>query len=634
MAELRFDLSYGNNAFVTKPPPKNSQGITVDITWTSQFPNAVIGGTDFNWTGQNAKELNAYKLTGLSNGLGITEAVGLRIYVKCGSSWQLFFDGYINIADPKTKWECDSVTAPSVEIGRVDWFINQIKAFDFNYLKSIGIIQTSDYKKTPYCVTKISQAPLQEAMVALTELAVLKQGFESTRDISKDISKTIADGVSEATLLPPAGFTPVVVADIFQVGFDVFYIIACGTTLLAEGKKIIDSVWSFRKYKLSMREEDIWKRICQKLNLQFSSTIYSGIHKNATWMPKKSVIPSAGNPLSFIRPYNESASNNNCYGHPDENASDWVEYICNKYNGAVNIMLNPNTGNRTLYFEEKHYWNNIGVFTVPNTDPPGYTHNLPAPYNTNLLLLPWNYLVQFATDSTDETTLYRYKGTTCSKIISQNISVNVQRKVNGVGTIVSLPFAHAKRKDYLSNVENLLNTVINFIIQVIQDIINLVTAIYNAIAGVINLFGGNVQPLTPFLLPTNLLNNRLGWMEVSDDKFSLPKNFIGINSNGDWLINQFDEINNSAQMLMNQFHQKNLPTHGAQEELYVDKKFHFCCADYNAIRNKNVITSPDGRLGKFTKMKWDLHNDQATADYGIYTQITNNLHETTTVDGN
>lgn len=634
MGILRFDLEYGaGNGFATKSPPKNSESISAELSWTNQFANATVNGVDFVWVGQNAKDMWAYKNSGLSGGLGITEGIGLRIYEKYGTGWYMFFDGYVNLS--KAKWECDQVAAPSVQLYRTDWFVNKVKGFSFSYLKSIGVINYSDYKRTPYCVVKISQAPLQEALMALTELAVLKQGFETVRDISTLTSKTFGDAPQDVAgvpyLIPPTR----TLADTFQIGFDVVYLIACGTTLIVEAKKIIDSIWQFKKWKLCMREETIWKKICQHFQLQFSSTIYSqGIHKNKTWMPRKNAIRQ-GNTLNFTRGYSEVLNNTNYYGYPDGLASTFIANMCDQYFGEVAIRINPATGLNTLYFERRNNFNNVAVYTITNTaEGQVYTHNLPQPYMTNLTDLPWNYEVIYAIDPTDETTGDSYKGTSCSKNIHQTIIGSNARVSNGTGTIIQLTSSIARRKNHLTKVENLLNTVINAIISVLQAADNLIVAMYNGIAWVINLFGGNVQPLVPYQFPTNLLNNRLGWMEVTDDKFSTPKSFVGKQVGSDWVLDPNSESICSAQTLMNDFHQFALPTHGAQQELYSEKSFKMCVVDFISVQNTNVITSPDGRQGKFTKMTRTPHDEMCrSVDYGIFQTQTNNLSETTSIDG-
>lgn len=643
MPLVECELNYGSG-FALKDPPKNIQGLKINLVWINQFPNATVSGTDFIWTNKNAQELWARKKSGTNGGTGITEGVGLRLYMWCGTTREMFFDGYIDVGNDKTRWETDMVHAPSVETGRVDWFMNKAKSIPLRVLAKLAvgaqgrIVPATDYKKVPYCVVKISQAPLQEALVAITELAVLKQGFETARDIATLTTKATGDAATATATLGAA--TPTVAATVVEIGFDVVYLLGCAITLLAEGKKIIDSIWQFKKYKLAMLERTHFQRICEYLGMQYSSTIHSpnSVHYNATWMPKKSVIPLKQNPLNlFTRPYDESINfpnNAKVYGHYDGNASDFIETMCKKYNAAINIQLNPQTGVRTLYFEEKHHWNDFGVFVVPNTSANGYAHNNPQPFGTNIMQLPWNYLLAFATDDTDEGTLYRYQGTTCEKTILQNQVGNKLWTTRGKAVDVELECARALRKDYLSRVENLLNNVINFLIQIVQDIVNAITAIYNAIAWIINLFGGNVQPITPYQLPTNLLNNRLGWMELTDDKFGTPKSFIGIPSGSDWKIHPNNDIYCTAEYLMTTLHQKNLPTHGAQQDLYYDKLFKFCCADYNAIRNKNVLTTPTGLLGNFVSVDWTVWTEQAEANYGIYVTETNNLIEKTSTDEN
>lgn len=644
MPKLKFELNYGSG-YVEKPSPRNSQKMKIQLVWINQFPNATISGTDFIWDGINAKEMWARKASGISGGYGITEGVGLRISMWCGgNNWQQFYEGCVSLASNKTLWEKDQVTAPSVQTYRIDWFNTQIQSIPFDLLASLPvgapgrIIPSQDYKQVPYCVVKLSQAPLQKALTALTEGAVIKMGLESAKNISQLTARVSGDA---ATATATAGLaTPTVAATIVEISIESVYLITCAISLIVETKKVIDSIWDFKKYKLAMREQDHWKRICEYLGLQFSSTIYApgSKHENETWMPRKTIIPDLLNPLTvFTRPYDESINfpnNPNVYGHYDGLASSFVKTMQEKYNGACSIKKNAQ-GQNTLYFEEKHHFNVQAVFTIPNTiQGNGYAHNAPQPFGTNILDLPWNYLLSFATDDTEESTLYPYRGTTWSKNVSPTIVYNIGNCERGKGVQVNLECATAKRKNYLSEVENLVNDVINFLISVVQAIVNVIAGIINAIAWIINLFGGNVQPVTAPVLPTNLLNNRLGWLQVTDDKWTVPKSFVGMQQGTDWVLHPNSEAWCSANDLGNDFHIKNLPTHGAQMDIYRQKKFKFCCSDFNRILDDNVVTTPAGGLGNLFSLEWELETEEATADYGIYKVETNNFTERTTVDGN
>lgn len=638
MSNLKAQLNYGGTGWADVDPPENLSGIEIDADWTSQMPNATVGGVDLIWVGKNATNIWNYRTQGLSGGLGITEGIGLRLFLECGTNnWVQFFDGYVNLNDPKTKWECDKVTAPSVEIGRTDWALYKLKSFDFAYLRSIGLITQSDYKKTPYCILKLSQAPLQQAMLALTELAVIKSLADAIHDIQKDVTSLSGSAVG---ITPPTTImgTSVSTANVINIIDDGVTIVTDIITLAVGVKKIINSIWQFRKIKKCMREVDIWRKIAQQLNVNFASTIYSSSsHANDTWMPKKYVIPNPSNPLvSFFRNYNEEFDNN-AYGHPDGLASSWVAEMCKKYNGAINIFTDPTTGQRTLHFEEIHHWNNQAVYTIPNTiNNNDYAHNFPYPSTTNLGLLPWNYLYIYATDATDEVTLWRYQGTSCSKNVRQTTTNDIHHVNGGKGIEIRMSCAIGKRKNYLNEAETIVNGILNVFIGLAQAVVNTIAAIENGIISFLNLFGLNIPYVTPPIYPTNILNNRLGWLEVSDDKWQNPKTFTGIQqSNGDWALDPSSELICAANTMMTNFHQFNLPTHGNQQEIFPEKHMKLCCSDYLKILNKNILTTPDGtQFGKFTKMKWNPKTETATVDYSIYKIITNNLIETTVVDGN
>lgn len=85
--------------------------------------------------------------------------------------------------------------------------------------------------------------------------------------------------------------------------------------------------------------------------------------------------------------------------------------------------------------------------------------------------------------------------------------------------------------------------------------------------------------------------------------------------------------------LMEDFHVLNMLDHN-QYITYRDKRFKMSVADYLQIADNNVLKTPDGRLGKFEKIMYDLHNDQAiSVDYRVKQRYTNNFTTTISTDG-
>jgi hypothetical protein len=635
MTNWIFQLDFGQG-FQVVDPPRNWQGIIVSILFTDDQPNGSLQGLNLEWTGETATLLNNYRNAGVTGGVGIYEGVGIRIY-PCAN--QLLFDGYIDLADASTTWECDRVIAPCVEKARTDSVNDLARGVSFAVLATLPvgsqgrIIPSVDYKKIPYCVTAIPDGT-QIALLSISNIVILRELQDLIKTIPQQIQSLIGAATTTAATLGAS--VALIVAEIIKTVLYILYLAAIIVAIVNMVKALIDNIWQSKKYKLGMREEDCWKRMCQYFGLGFSSTIYSNTSafKNATHIPAKNVIPSTANPLNvFQRPYDESVgfpNNPDVYGHPDENCGDFIARMCQKYNAGVSII------NNVLYFEEVHYWNNSAAWQIPNTDEQGNTFNLPDPNKTNAAELYANYYIAFSTDQGDLNTIHRYKGTSCEVQVRPINTVNAQRRSQQNGIQIIFPEALAKRKQYLTRVEKALNQVINALSVFANTITSLVNGLINALNWAIGLFGGNttaVPTIPP--LPTNILNNRLGWMEMTNDSFSVPKTFIGVASGSDWHLHSNTEGIMSAANLMSNYHGKNLGTRGNQQLVYTDRQFKFCCDDFIMLQNRNVVLSPRGIPAKFRgELKWDIHNDIIrNAEWSEFTNFTNNLQETIIVDG-
>ncbi|MBU3681641.1 MAG: hypothetical protein FGM16_06855 [Flavobacterium sp.] len=637
--ELTFQMDFGNG-FQICGSPMNAAGIQLRVIFTDQHPNATIEGTDFEWVGQDAINLMNYYRGGLTGGRGVYEGVGLRIF-GCSSNNNaplMFFDGYIDLASPQAKFECDKVTAPCKETGRVDWLNDICRAIDFNFLAKLPlnsagrIVPSVDYKLTPYCINSIPSYT-QEMIMYISEFMLLKELYDVTKTIAQYINELLGDTSTAVATVGAASGT--LIATIAKVVLYVTYLFLIIVAIVNMTKALISGVIQTKKSKACMRAEDMFKRICQYFGLNFASTILQqGTYKDTTWMPQKNVIPDLTNPLNvFKRPQDESVNfpnNPNVHGHYDGNCSDFIATMCQVFKAEIKILGN------TLYFERWNYWNNMAQWKIPNSGAIGYTYNLQDPTMTNAAELPSNYLLMFATDQSELCTLERYAGTSWAATVSPLTIYNKKRLTHQNGVEVRLPCALAKRKEYLSKVEKLLNGVINVLYGFVNAVTSLINGLINGINAAIQFFGGQPATLgTIPQLPTNILNNRIGWLEVSGDSWSMPKIFIGRQAGSDWVIHQNNELYMSADQLAINFHGTVLATRGNQQLIYKNNTFKFCCDDYVKIINNNVVFDPLNRVAKITEFVWDLKNEQAVdVEYRVFTNFTNNLKETIVIDGN
>lgn len=640
------EMDYGQG-FVRKPLPLNWKGLSVHLGFANNTINASLTGTDFEWVEQNARELYTYYKAGITGGDGIYCSVGLRLFT-CGVNPFTLFDGYINLASASASIQCDKVTAPCVDTRQTDWIQALFGEIDFAFLAQLAaneagkIIPQTDFKLTPYFIHK-ERDYASLAMLALSDFEIIKETAHTIYKLSEYAGDILAH-TTESTLEIPAG-SPSVWTLLSKIAGLILYSIYLAfliTAMLSLLQVLISSFVQRKKYKLCMRERDCWQRISDYFNMPFTSTIYDSSaspYRDVTYMPEKNTIPDLSNPLNvFHRHYDESVNfpnNPKNYGYPNLNAATFVTQMLNKYNGTLAIITSPTTGQKSLYFEEKHHWNNQAVYTVLNTDKPGNTFNLPDPHSTNASELPSTLEVIFMTDESDTNTLKRYTGTSCAITVSPITIYNKWYVVSGAGKKVQIETALAKRKDYLTETENFLNTITNDIFGFFNAILSGFNTVIGAVNAAISLFGGNPAAIPNIpLLPTNIFNGRIGAMCLSDDEFKTPKSFIGIQSGTDWLISPNSEADHSGIGLMNNFHGKELATRGNQQLIYKNKTFPFCCKDFIALINKNVITTPDGFFGKIDDMQWNPYSERAeNTTYRIFRNFTTNIKETVVIDG-
>lgn len=635
MTDIQFEIDFGTG-FAVVPPPLNWQGLQIEITFTADHPSASLQATTLEWTGDIAQRINKYKKDGLTGGVGIFEGLPLRIKT-CTQPQELIFDGVIDLANASTTFECDLIRAAIKESGRIDWLNDIAGSFSFAYLKEIGIIQPSvDYKRIPYVITEIPNYT-QSVVMGISLFLTLKELFDVVKQINTlatEMSGDTTDAVATVGLTSASAVADIVKLIIYIIYF--FLIIATLVLLLLQ---MIENIIQPKKYKLGMLARDHFIRACSHLGLNFSSTILNtGQFKDLTIIPRKTVVPRQrqhnfmGNVLNiFDRPQDENSNfpnNPDVHGHFDGTFRDFIVAISKIFNAEIKIVGN------TLYFEEKHFWNNQSPFVIPNTGEPGFTFNLPDPHGINASELASNYFLTFAIDESELNTLHNFQGISVQVIMQPNIIHNRKNLLLTNLTEVRLDFAHAIRKENLTLPEQVLNIVLSIALGIINTFISLINAIINIVNWIISLFGGNSITINPLPTIPNPITARIGWLQLSNDSFAIPKLFMGVQAGSDWEIAQNDKVVLTAQNLMALFHGKNLATRGNQYLLYKDKKFKFCCPDYRKVRNNNIIGTPDGKRGILEKLLWDIYNDQAVnVDYRINNNFTNNLNEKIIVDG-
>lgn len=635
MALISFKINLGTG-FVPVDPPHNAGDTVIQRIWNNGNPSATVQAINYEWLGKTAQDLNKYRNAGLTGGTGITEGPGLQLFI--GNT--KFFEGCIDTANKSTLWECDRVTAPIKETGRIDWLKTTAESITFAYLRRLGMITTANYKKVPYTKTDVIDRA-QLTMLFLQEIVMTVQLIKALDDITSKSATTTGGAATEVATFGET--TGDLVADIINVVAEVIYIGTLVAAIVLTANQIFDQIVETKRYKYAMRVEDLFNICCAYLSLQgtplqFSSTIFqSGPYKDVTVMPRKIVMPKNGITvldrllMIFERSANEVNSSKS-YGHPDGTLKELIDNLGVLFNTA------PVINNGKLFLEEKNSYGGNASYVLPDTGPEGYTFNYPDPHSTNAAELAAVYELVYATDVSDLNTIHEYEGT------SVEVSMLPVNVINRNNLLLSglkrknIPYAHAKRKEFLTFAEQELQFLVNLINGAMNALISALNGIISVINGIVSTFGGNTATIPSITyLPTDVMKGRIGWMELTNDTFDIPKIFIGHDVGGDWHIHPNNKQIMSAETILNTFHVKELATRGGQWNKFGDLrntcKIKYCLTDDLIIANNNYFTTSNGKKGKFDSVKWKPSTDTADASFGINENYTNNLHESIAIDG-
>lgn len=635
---IRFQLDIGQG-FFDVAPPINSKGLRPKVAFFDGVVQASLHETMLEWVGNEAVILQQYRADGNNGGVGIYEGPGVRVFA-CDAPGVMFVDGYLDLQGKDTRWECDMVSC-QFKVKNKQWLEEKAGGIDFAYLFDLPvgtpgkIVMTTDVKLTPYTVTAVTRNDRagQKMLILTTSFLTIRELYDVSCKVIQLTSEIIGwTGTTGATL----GATLLSLLSMFvQIGAYAVYIGLLLFSLITMIINIVKEVLQLKKYKMCMLDRVLMQRVAEYFGMNLSSTILQQSNwKNSTYMPPKNVIPDAVNPLNVFRRYYDESQNfpnsTEYRPYPEMNVSEYIRELCEFYRAGISIIGN------TLYFEKIRHFNQVSVFTIPNTGPVGYTFNLPHPSRTNASEIPSNIFLSFAWENTgDANNLHRYKGTSVSITVSPITTNNVQRVGHTFGKVIRWPVARACRKYHLSEVEEVLNALINLLFTVVNTVINLINALISVVNAIIAIFGGNANtvPTIP-TLPLNIFNNRIGWMELSDDTTSAPKRFLGEQVGADWVVSLDNDVYMTADAIGEEFHFSDLATRGAQANIYDKNTFGFCCEDFANIVNTNCVTTPNGLIGKFRgEFNWNIETEEAQeVEYEEYVNFTNNLKETKKVD--
>lgn len=634
--DIRHEIDFGNG-FELVHEPENFENVTADIIFTQDAARASFANTTFVFSGVTAKKIYELFLSGVSGGKSITENLPYRI-TFCGMDR---LELMLMTSHSSTKWSCDRIEIVAWKRRGEDWFEQKINSKSFSQAaKDSNIAHLFNFykKKTPYELSSIPDG-IQIAYLTFSEIYLIIQLTDTLHSISDYGRRVVADAAETAVPVVGTAHAPVLVANITGLIIAVAKAVVDIALIAKSTKELVEQFHQRKKYKYCMREKDLWEIICADLGMSLTTDILIGDLENATHMPAKIVMPKRGisvlnNKIDelFDRPANEE-NNPDSYGYFDGTYSEFISMQKEKYNADIFI----NNGVNINFVKKNHTV--LSSYVMPNTaDSNQSTIHLPSPFTTNLSELHPYYRLEFMIDESELNTIHYYRGTSCS--VTMESSNFGALSGWGGGKIVTIGQSLAKRKDHLNEIQKVLDAVVEVAHSVASIIIlpiNLIIEGINAMISVLNILPGvNITPITPIPNPINLaaISQRIGWMLLSNDSFSSPKTFIGVNVGGNWEISQGSEEIMSAKNLMEQFHSIELASRGNQWIKYDRNKFKFCCKDFRKIGGRNLFLNSNSYICRFESLNWNISKDMiekaSVSQRYIYLQ---NLKEKIIIDG-
>jgi hypothetical protein len=313
-------------------------------------------------------------------------------------------------------------------------------------------------------------------------------------------------------------------------------------------------------------------------------------------------------------------------GFPDGTFADFIIKQKAKFNGKV--LFNGST----LMFERVDYSTAVPTYTLPDIINDKYTLNTDD--------FKSNFVVSYETDVRESNTITQYLGTSYQAILKVTTLANPMLNyglAKGL-TQINVSYALGKRKDSLTNIEEIVKDLLNILdvliagaaflvnnlVSVINGVMNALESFIEFLSDAANFFGFSFDapnfPSIPKWDPVDLsdvIENRIGMLLLENDSFMVDKCL--------WLDSEY-KMMTTQPTAKNDYHQYYEIDHFTQ---YKNKDWNgipFTLSDFNEVKNNPRAYTPQGIIAKLVSVKfnlWDKIADISTKEPYIYTQNLN-----------
>jgi hypothetical protein len=523
---------------------------------------------------------------GRSGGVGIFEGIPLTISANDGVSSVSVFKGIVDLQAGATIQS--RLKQAKVKI-RQDESLNQLadllEPIDYGFLKSEGLITSSDYVSVDYVVNQNDNG-LETITTFITIYLLSKQLADTIKEVG--VSVAIIGGIAVSGVSGPIG------AGVYAIAVAILQVVYAATLLvliLDFGKDLLAVLIKPLRTHRAILLKTLISRACQKIGFTLETSIsdldnivYLPSNRNVDDYGLKNILKSAGSITEGI-----------------PNPGD-IGYTCPEMFEIVRELFNAKfaiVGNTVqLHTESAPYWLSQSGWIKPSV-----TRNPEAKadrYNTDEI--KGSVLINFSTDVTDEYTIRNYRGTTYQVLTNARTVEKAKNTTIKNADRVAIPFALGSRKAQLNPFEKALVPL---------------AELFDSIAGI---FGGR-----PNLAKS--IKTKVGVLEVSNNNHAVAK--LLYMEGGRLPSNHRDLL--SARTLWDSYHSEKsfVQNNYRRQRRYVDSEtIPFNLSDFVTLLNNAYFRDENGAVGKVVDLEWRLNRHVATISYWVQESYTNNLKET------
>ncbi len=587
-------------------PPREFEELQIEATFDNDNTQANINFSSISLV----NEANEIVKNWFQSNIGMTEGMPVQFTISDSSTYTPL-DGYLNWSTYKVKSpiECEIGVIKSQAL---NGFFDRAQGITMLLLQNLPINQTGAMPANlgvniPYLV-KNRKTDLEKLHLISVAFITIKMGVD-------EIFKFIAIASDITTL----GAAQAVV----NLTITILNLVILVNKLVDQLIAIQEAMFPLVRYHRGINIKTFLEKGCEYMGYTLDTGAFGAVLDNINLCPHKT--DEQGLPVGFMAG-NANFFNNqvsgilkpNDYGYVLSDAFDLVNRIA-----YTKIAVIGNTIKLLPY--NNPFWTLTPSYILPDVlveQTQSYNNGIQS-YNIDEL--NGRTLIEYATDDSDLWTLEQINDSISETIVTPiNVSNQKNVQIKGLDHI-QIPYALCVRN-------NAVDDLLDFFDQLVGLNDFWMEQIVEAFDSVSNLLNDSLGATNSYLLAVTL---REGAMKVENHYFSTPK--IVWMENGKIPSDFVSKI--GAISLYNNYHSyksfvqgiKNpsLPTDTNQKTVYSDIKIPFGMDSFNQIINNSYFTDINGKIGKFTSVKWGVNSDTAIVNYYIFENYNNNLTETT-----